>query len=192
MGISSKLRLFVICLAAIGAMSVAGAAAASAAPATFNVPSEAIGQAVMSGSLNVTNGTKSTTCNVANRKLLAYNTSGQGVLVTDETFIETTTCANGAVFSLKFRSPATNNGSGFVVTNIWTSEVARSPFAYGGVNVYANAPYALPFVNGSGSTQSKLVFSETTLGTMPGGGGTIKATGTLNVRKTDGSLLLLS
>lgn len=189
MRISSKFRLFAVCLTAVGAMSVAGAGAASAAPAVFNVSGSGLG--VMSGSLSVTNGTKTTTCNVVNRKLQAFNNSGQGFLATNEIFVETTTCANGGVFSLNFISPASNTGSGFLVTNAWNTS-SRSPFPYGGFNYYSTAAYAIPYVNGSGATESTLVLNETTLGTMPAGGGTIKATGTLKVRKTDGSLLLLS
>ncbi|HEX6601539.1 MAG TPA: hypothetical protein VF030_02765 [Solirubrobacterales bacterium] len=187
MRISSKFRLFAVCLTALGAMSVTGASAASAAPALFNVAEGVSAPALMSGSLTVSSNAESTTCNVVNRKLQATNKIGTGVLSTSETFSETTTCANGGTFSLNFVSPASNTGSGFLVTNVWTGYSARAPFA---VKYYGNAGYAIAFVNGAGATESKLVLNEVTLGNSIGG--PIKATGTLNVRKADGSLLLLS
>jgi hypothetical protein len=186
--ISKKFRLFAVCLTAMGAMSVAGASAASAAPAVFNVAEGVSAPAVMSGSLIVSNNVESTTCNVVNRKLQATNKNGTGVLSTSETFSETTTCANGGTFSLNFVSPASKTGTGFLVTNVWTGYSARAPFA---AKYYANAGYAIPFANGAGATESKMVLNEVTLGNSIGGGA-IKATGTLNVRKADGSLLLLS
>lgn len=187
----SKRSLKLIALSAIvAAFSVTAVSSAAAAPAAFNIPAgTGIGTSV-SGTLAVTDGVESTNCTFFNQVVYASNSASNQGSLNAGSVTTVANCTSGKQLSLAFVAPATNEGGSFKVTNAVSGQTGKNPLATGGAS-YVSGLYSVPFVNGSGATPSKLTFSSTLLGSKIGGG-TLSATGSLTIRKGDGSLLLLS
>lgn len=190
LSISKRFSLAIACMAAL-AWSVVAVASAAAAPASFNVPANSGVSTALNGTLTITEGLTSTSCTFNQAWSTAGNNKAmEGVIQAQHTLTKAT-CANGGTFSTTFLAAATKNGTSFYVGNVLTGSSAPGYTPFMGTNLSYALPWTVPFVNGSGSTQSKFTFSNTPIGKTVQGA-TLTATGSLSIRRQDNVLLLLS
>jgi hypothetical protein len=190
-----SVRLTLACVAAFALMSV-GATAASATPAVFNTGSS-VANVNISGTLSVTAIGQTTTCTINYTGIntgMATNSGSpaQGFLGANGQGAVQSKCANGRTLNLVIAALANKNGSAYSLSTLNSGGAPQSPFGAGlGTNWYSMSPYTVSYVNGAGATPSKLVYSNTVIG-LQQGTSTLSASGSLNVTKSDGSLLTLS
>lgn len=184
---SKKTLRYLAAGAAAACLSLgAGATAASAAPATFNAPN---GTGVtVSGSLTVGNGSTTTVCTINITGSVSNSGSPSQGLLQANMGLAWSSCTTGLPLQFVIGALASKSGSTFSLGNVISSGVLRNPFGTPPNEYYTPQSYTAAFTNGSGATPSRITYSNTTFSTA---GTSLRATGTLNVTRTNGSLITL-
>jgi hypothetical protein len=191
----TTLRTLTAVVAALALLAV-GASAASAATATFVNAASPV-NTKYAGTLTIAVGASTTSCAVNVTAGQASNSGSpiQGRLSLGYPF--GLTCANGGQFGLTFFGNASKDAGVFTINQPAPS---GGPI-YGGNNPFAAYNYPTSFwtltawsapatwTNGNATTPSKITFNNTTIGTHAGA--PIRATGNLNVTRTNNALLTL-
>jgi len=163
----------------------AGSALASGVPAKWVTA----GEAKMSGSMTLKlNGSNAKSCTEALSAGSAFNGGSQGGLtLTSSGFGEGVVRfeCTGATDLWFFTDAIATYNSGYFLTTESQSIGWDSPYGK-----WTQKKVPMPFTNAAGETPSHVTFSETALGES--GGGTITATGTLNITGKNGSALTLA
>ena len=184
-----SLKLKTVAASAVAAVALMGvaASAASAAPAIWTSP----GAAKVTGSSTVTRGTLSTVCTLSAGAGYGAPNSGsplQGRLGSDPFTLHS--CSGGTLRFPFSTTLATKSGSAFSLNVTVAPGNLVDPFEFpGSTNYYTPSPYVVPFTNGTLSTPSTVTYNNTQFGAQQGT--PLRATGTLTITKSDGSLLKL-
>jgi hypothetical protein len=191
----TTLRTLTTTAAAVALLAIT-AASASAANATFVNAASPV-NTKYAGTLTIAVAASSTSCPINITAGQASNTGSplQGLLGLAVPY--GLACANGGHFGLTFFGNASKDAGVFTINQ---PSLGGSPI-YGGNNPFAVYNYPRSFwtltawsapatwTNGNATTPSKITFNNTTIGTHAGT--PIRATGNLNVTRTNNALLTL-
>lgn len=184
---SRSLRALAACMAVVGLMTV-GASAATAAPATFNVPAGPAAHVKLNGTVTMNNST--TTCAFKDFAARAGNLGTSGLLLIHVENAAVAKCSNGGILTMAAQLFGEKNGAAFAINQPTSvSGFAVAPVPVPGMT-WSSKPFQATWINGSGSTASKIQFQNTMVGETVYGW-SVTMTGSLSVSKADGSLLTL-
>lgn len=169
-------------------LAAASTAAAAPVPATFVGAS---GNATLSGTLTVGFLSQSMTCPIT-QSYVGFSNSGspsQGAL----TILMTGgTCTNGNTLGINLTSKAWKDAGVYTINSTGSGGTGgHNPYYSSPSNVWYTAAWSAPatWTNGNATTPSRITFNNTTVGND--GLYPIRFTGTINIARTNGTLLTL-